>query len=136
MSPRRLLQGSLFCLTIAMSQMLLAATGPDAAGNGAVNRDQIRFRTVGIREGLSSTTARAVAQDEKGFVWLGTQEGLNRYDGYAFRVFRADSERADSPRWQRTARAVYGLALWAAASIIWTWPVPACNVFWRAVRLA
>jgi len=96
MSPRRLLQGSLFCLTIAMSQMLLAATGPDAAGNGAVNRDQIRFRTVGIREGLSSTTARAVAQDEKGFVWLGTQEGLNRYDGYAFRVFRADSERADS----------------------------------------
>jgi ligand-binding sensor domain-containing protein/signal transduction histidine kinase len=89
-------RGWLFCLLIVASQILLAATSADAPGNGLINRDQIRFRTVGIREGLSSTTARAIAQDEKGFVWLGTQEGLNRFDGYAFRVFRADSERADS----------------------------------------
>ena len=61
-----------------------------------ISRDQIRFRSVGVREGLSSTTARAMAQDEKGFVWLGTQDGLNRFDGYSFRLYRADSERADS----------------------------------------
>lgn len=90
------MRGWLLCLLIAASQLLLAATTADAPGNGLVHRDQIRFRTVGIREGLSSSTARAIAQDEKGFVWLGTQEGLNRFDGYSFRVFRADSERADS----------------------------------------
>ncbi len=86
----------LFCLMFTASSSALAATGAELPGNGLINRDQIRFRTVGIREGLSSTTARAIAQDEKGFVWLGTQEGLNRFDGYAFRVFRADSEHADS----------------------------------------
>ncbi len=96
MGLRRPLRGLLFCLTIAMSQIVLAASAADANGNGLINRDQIRFRTVGIREGLSSTTARALAQDEKGFVWLGTQEGLNRFDGYTFRVYRADSEREDS----------------------------------------
>lgn len=96
MLSRRPHRGWLFCLLFATSQLLLAATAADTAGNGLINLDQIRFRTLGIREGLSSTTARAIAQDEKGFVWLGTQEGLNRFDGYAFRVFRADSERPDS----------------------------------------
>jgi len=64
--------------------------------SGPIDRDQIRFRSVGIREGLSSSTARALAQDERGFVWLGTQDGLNRFDGYRFHIYRADSERPDS----------------------------------------
>jgi ligand-binding sensor domain-containing protein/signal transduction histidine kinase len=84
--------------------LLLLAAGSrwplDALAQGSANtpieRDQIRFRSVGIREGLSSSTARALAQDERGFVWLGTQDGLNRFDGYRIRIYRADSERPDS----------------------------------------
>jgi ligand-binding sensor domain-containing protein len=33
---------------------------------------------------LSQATSRALAQDRDGFVWIGTQDGLNRFDGYSF----------------------------------------------------
>lgn len=41
-------------------------------------------------DGLSSYRAYDVAEDSQGFLWVGTLEGLNRYDGHAFKVFRHD----------------------------------------------
>ncbi|OQP46266.1 hypothetical protein A4H97_31390 [Niastella yeongjuensis] len=43
---------------------------------------------LGIEHGLSNNTIRAIYQDRKGFIWFGTYDGLNRYDGYEFKVFR------------------------------------------------
>lgn len=96
MSPARPLRWWLVCLALAAGPFARTAWSANVTGTEPISRDQIRFRGVGIREGLSSTTARAMAQDEKGFVWLGTQDGLNRFDGYSFRIYRADSERSDS----------------------------------------
>ena len=93
MGLARPLRALIVCLSGALGATALAAP---QNGMTPISREQIRFRSVGIREGLSSTTARALAQDEKGFVWLGTQDGLNRFDGYRFRIYRADSERSDS----------------------------------------
>ena len=42
----------------------------------------------GISQGLSNNSVRCVIQDRQGFIWLGTYDGLNRYDGREFRVFR------------------------------------------------
>lgn len=50
---------------------------------------QIRFDRLGLEEGLPQTHVLAVVQDESGFLWFGTQEGLARYDGYRMRVYRA-----------------------------------------------
>ena len=36
-------------------------------------------------------TVRAIIQDSKGLIWIGTQDGLNRYDGYNFKVFKHDA---------------------------------------------
>ena len=44
-------------------------------------------------QGLSQRVAQIV-QDEKGFMWFGTQDGLHRYDGYTLKVFRHDSQNA------------------------------------------
>lgn len=52
--------------------------------------DAVRFRNVGIAQGLSQSTVRAIAEDEQGFLWFGTQDGLNRYDAYEFRAWFRD----------------------------------------------
>src|SRR5688500_13138640 len=50
-----------------------------------------RSRFTRIEPGLSQSTVQAILQDHLGFFWFGTGEGLNRYDGYAFVVFRHDA---------------------------------------------
>lgn len=52
--------------------------------------EPLRFERLGSRDGLSHNTVLAVLQDSAGFLWIGTDDGLNRYDGYTFTVFRHD----------------------------------------------
>jgi diguanylate cyclase (GGDEF)-like protein len=47
-----------------------------------------------LEEGLSQQAVNAIVQDAEGFMWFGTEDGLNRFDGYEFRQLRHD--RADS----------------------------------------
>jgi len=53
-----------------------------------------RFQHLGLEDGLSQATVNVSFQDSLGFMWFGTQEGLNRFDGYEFTVFQP---RHDSP---------------------------------------
>lgn len=56
----------------------------------AQNRHNLKFEHFGLEEGLSQVTARCLLEDQDGFIWVGTQDGLNRFDGYSFKVFRND----------------------------------------------
>jgi two-component system sensor histidine kinase ChiS len=51
----------------------------------AQQRD-IKFEHLSLQHGLSQSTIRCIFQDSRGFIWIGTQDGLNRYDGYHFKV--------------------------------------------------
>ena len=42
----------------------------------------IRFNRLGINDGLSQSTINCILQDKDGYIWVGTQDGLNKYDGY------------------------------------------------------
>ena len=55
-----------------------------------------RFRVLGAAEGLPSTTVTALARDHKGFLWIATWDGLARFDGVGFRVWRHDPDDAQS----------------------------------------
>lgn len=47
------------------------------------------LRNLSIKEGLSQNTVNTVLQDRQGFMWFGTKDGLNRFDGLSLKVFRA-----------------------------------------------
>lgn len=51
----------------------------------------IKFESISLEQGLSQSTVRCILQDSKGFLWFGTADGLNRYDGYKFKVYKTDS---------------------------------------------
>ncbi|MDR2118452.1 MAG: response regulator [Tannerellaceae bacterium] len=54
------------------------------AGAGA---DTFRFVHYGVSHGLGSNSVRAIAEDDRGFLWFGTDNGLYRFDGYTFKPF-------------------------------------------------
>lgn len=49
------------------------------------------FRSLDINNGLSQNTVHAILQDKQGFMWFGTKDGLDRYDGISFRAFMKES---------------------------------------------
>ena len=48
----------------------------------------MRFDRIDVADGLSQSSVMAIAQDQAGFMWFGTQNGLDRYDGFTFRHYR------------------------------------------------
>lgn len=75
-----------------------------AASVGSARPDQatwhmpppIQLDQLTVKDGLPQSQVYAIAQDQLGFLWFGTQGGLARYDGYSFRTYRHDAEDASS----------------------------------------
>jgi ligand-binding sensor domain-containing protein len=92
----------------------LPSTPPVIAGT------DIRFYRTATGDGLSQIRVSQIVQDDQGFMWFGTQYGLNRYDGYRFKVFLHD------PADPSSLSGVYITALFKDRSgVIWV----ACNQF-------
>jgi len=58
--------------------------------SAGAQRKQIRFDNIDINNGLSQSSVNDIIQDEKGFIWIATQGGLNKYDGENFTIFKKD----------------------------------------------
>jgi len=56
------------------------------------SQDRLRCQNFSLEEGLSQSTGNCVVQDGKGFLWIGTETGLNRFDGYSFKFYLEDRE--------------------------------------------
>ena len=57
---------------------------------------QLRFKHITSEEGLSTNFVKSIIQDDLGFMWFGTQDGLNKYDGYQLKVFKNDPTNPNS----------------------------------------
>ncbi len=72
-----------FCLTFIAWLNSLSAS--------AFTAEPISFQHIGLREGLSQSTVFSIAQDQQGHMWFATYDGVNKYDGYEFKVYQHDS---------------------------------------------
>ena len=59
--------------------------------NFAFTQTAYRFRNYTINDGLSQSSVTSILQDDKSALWIGTQDGLNRFDGKTFEVFTSDN---------------------------------------------
>ncbi len=93
--------------------------GADPAANpapppGTNSGQRIKFEHISLEHGLSQSSVLCILQDSKGFMWFGTRDGLNKYDGYDFVVYRHDPEDPHS---------LGGNAVWAIyedrAGVLW-----------------
>lgn len=57
---------------------------------------ELKFNHLGSDQGLSQAVVNAIFQDNRGFMWFATQEGLNKYDGYSFSVYKHDPNDSNS----------------------------------------
>ncbi len=56
----------------------------------------IQFSTYSLEDGLSQSFVTGIVQDELGFIWISTQDGINRYDGYGFKIFKNQPDNPNS----------------------------------------
>src|SRR5882672_3338532 len=79
---------------------------PDSAGEPRIvtetvhlpmlESEGIQFKRISTADGLSQTRVAQIVQDDQGFMWFGTQYGLNRYDGNEFKLFVHDPTQPSS----------------------------------------
>jgi ligand-binding sensor domain-containing protein/signal transduction histidine kinase len=62
----------------------------EARSAQATSGDQSEFEHISVEHGLSQSSVNCILQDSRGFMWFGTNDGLNRYDGYDFVVYQAE----------------------------------------------
>lgn len=94
----------------------LTAIGAAQAAAPVPDARPIYFEHLTMRDGLSQSTVMSILQDSQGYLWLATENGLDRYDGYSIRAYRR--ERGNE----------HGLA----SDFIWTIAEDARNDLWLA----
>lgn len=62
----------------------------------SVTAQKYMFKHLEVKDGLSNNQVNAIYKDSRGFMWFGTASGLNRYDGYEFKVYRNQNNDAKS----------------------------------------
>jgi signal transduction histidine kinase/ligand-binding sensor domain-containing protein/DNA-binding response OmpR family regulator len=76
---------ALLCIIVFLPFNTIAGPLSDLKYNNA------RFKRITIDDGLSQNFVPTITQDKIGFIWMGTKDGLNMYDGYRFTVYRHDA---------------------------------------------
>ncbi len=76
--------------TMATLPVGFSAADTGKAENAPLIQRNLRFAHVNAAQGLSQDSVMAVVQDQQGFIWIATQDGLNRYNGHEIKLFERD----------------------------------------------
>ena len=100
--------------------LMMSCTILAVAGAGVI--PDMKFRRLDTREGLSNSMVSTILRDSRGYVWLGTGYGLNRYDGYRIRTYFSYDKDTTSLRNNRVdeIQEGYGGRLWLKQGMNYT----------------
>ncbi|QOD62326.1 response regulator [Polaribacter haliotis] len=70
--------------------LILIVVFASFAQDFSTNNQLLKFKQFSLSEGLSQSSVLTILQDSKGFLWFGTRDGLNKYDGHNFKTYRYD----------------------------------------------
>ncbi len=118
-SQARIVTFSLLLVLVIAAPLSASARGVQAAAPSIPPNTSLRFASFSLQQGLSQSVVNVTFQDSQGYLWFGTQDGLNRYDGYHFTIFRPDPDDPSS----LSDRGIYDIAedthgsLWIATLV-------------------
>lgn len=95
MEPKPTAMRRVLVFVICLNGALWSAT-LSAQSRLAKASERLRLVHLSVEQGLSQNTVQCVLQDRQGFMWFGTQDGLNKYDGYGFTIYRPDPQNPQS----------------------------------------
>ena len=110
-------------ILLSLAVLIAGVTGAEASGG------HFYFKAIGVEDGLSQNTVYDLLQDRHGFIWVATQNGLNRYDGSSFKVFQAGTR----PGRVLTSDAIFSLAEDPEGNI-WVGTLNGVNVYETALE--
>src|SRR6185295_12434337 len=90
MLPRSVV-GPVFCAFLAGLSSQASQLPSTATATWLSGTRPMKFASLSTEQGLSQNTVLCALQDRQGFMWFGTQDGLNRFDGYGFTIYRHDN---------------------------------------------
>jgi hypothetical protein len=91
-----LLLHAVFTVDFTGAQDTAAGTAETQRSADPLLSRYLRFGQLTTKDGLSNDTIWGIAQDNQGFMWFGTFDGLNRYDGNDFKLYRHDPDDPNS----------------------------------------
>ena len=67
-----------------------------AVNSNSQSINNIKFENISTKDGLSQSSPNCIVQDSEGILWIGTEDGLNKYDGYIFTVYKPEVNNSSS----------------------------------------
>ena len=112
------MQARILCFAAIIGLFAMLALAGIGTAAHTTPGQPMRFQRLYLEDGLSQAAVRVFHQDSKGFMWVGTQDGLNQYDGYAFTIYRHDRSDPDSipDNWVRDIKGDSEGNLWIATT--------------------
>jgi len=88
--------GIQFIWLLACCYIYIASLFSSVAHANGTLKPSLTFENLSVEDGLSQSTVFDIAQDQTGFLWIATMDGLNRYDGHNFKTYRHSASAEDS----------------------------------------
>lgn len=96
-----------FCLKLLLLWPLFIAFSATSQNQKEIKFERISTENFKVEKGLSQNSIKSIWQDHLGYLWFGTWDGLNKYDGYSFIVYKSAAESSNKALSNQTVNTIF-----------------------------